>query len=367
MSNKSDNSDVRTEGRRSRTKASEQDLELKLKVAGTLGACGYVCKTNVILSTVKKGGLSDVTDVDVVAIRHDVSFSPFIVGVSCKSGRRVNPATEIFHLRGVLDYLGANEGYFCSARRPLDAHVRELSRQLDIVSLARTEIDHWIACLIKDKPYPGYFDSGAYGKLLKAREKSSTSGDLEKFLQREFWYNRDFRNIQNLLAYFRNLKGKPSGREQWHAVMVLEATLHFSLSVLQLCRHVRLIGTENVVDTVSSYIFGGVATYKSRRDLHNKVRDLLERTGTVTQGGPTLPSIEPGYTKQLAEIAFRMVERPQAAIAVPLVIQDEMWRCLGATGLKETEDKEVLIARKFAGDLVRFVANAGQLDWAPEI
>src|SRR5580704_17671289 len=57
-------------------------------------------------------GLSDVTEFDVLAIRHDVTFRPTTMAVICKSGeaKSLSPSREIFYVRGVLNYFDADEG-----------------------------------------------------------------------------------------------------------------------------------------------------------------------------------------------------------------------------------------------------------------
>src|SRR5215475_14302822 len=75
------------------------DLGLKLDAARALASSGYYCKLNVSLSAIGGAGLSDVTDVDVLALNYDVAFRPTTIAISCKSGesKGLGLGREIFY------------------------------------------------------------------------------------------------------------------------------------------------------------------------------------------------------------------------------------------------------------------------------
>lgn len=81
----------------------------------------------------------------------------------------------------------------------------------------------------------------------------------------------------------------------------------------------------------------------------------------------SMPPIDPPYAAPLAELVLRFLERPQAAIQVPLVLQDSMWRHLGATGREPATSKNELAAFKLAQDLVDFLKVAADLSWVPPV
>src|SRR6266550_3677677 len=107
-----------------------------------------------------------------------------------------------------------------------------------------------------------------------------------------------------------------------------------------------MLGIASITDTTASYLFGGATSLKARRDLYSRVQQLLSSTGVVGQDGPALPPLEPPYSQALAELAVRFIERPHAAVLIPLIIQDNLWRLLGAQGLPPREDKNFLAAEK---------------------
>lgn len=97
------------------------------------------------------------------------------------------------------------------------------------------------------------------------------------------------------------------------------------------------------------------------------MQQLLASTGIAGQGGAALPPLEPAYAQGLAELAVRFIERPHSAILIPTIIQDNLWRLLGAEGLPVREDKKFLAAEKLTQDLLDFIKTATGSSWTPRL
>ena len=63
----------------------------------------------------------------------------------------------------------------------------------------------------------------------------------------------------------------------------------------------------------------------------------------------------------------RFLERPHAAIMVPLVLQDALWRGLGASDMEPSSNQDKLAAFKLAQDLIEFLRTATEAPWAPTL
>ncbi len=148
----------------------DQDLPLKLPVAAALARSGYYTRINIALSATSKHRLSDVTDVDVLALRHDIGFNQDVVVISCKSGRSkgLSLAREIFYLRGVLDYIRADKGIVASLQKPVPVHLRDLGTALNILALSGKEVEKWCESITNGLPDPKYFQESTYEEYLKA-------------------------------------------------------------------------------------------------------------------------------------------------------------------------------------------------------
>lgn len=344
------------------------DLPLKLHTAKALSASGYYCKVNVSLSAVGGHGLSDVTDVDVLAIRNDVTFRPTTMAISCKSGeaRSLSPSREIFYVRGVLNYFTADEGAALFSRKPVPHHLKELGRNLGVLVLSGAEVDEWTKSLLNGIGEFGYFDEKYYSTYVQAITHPAVE-TLADYLCTDYWFYRDFRNLQNVIGHYKKVSPVLKGDAPWHKIVALETAIHMSFSVLQLCRHIRSVGLSGIGETTAAYLFGGVTSFKARRDLYSKVVQLLTSTGMVPKDGPMLPPLEPAYTPALAELAVRFIERPHSSVLVPQILQEEIWRGLGAPGLIHDETKTILAAQKLAQDLLDFIRTASGASWAPRL
>ena len=357
-----------SKGKAKRQPGKDLDLALKLQVASALAASGYCCRRNVLLSATGSRGLADVTDIDVLAIRYDLMFKRDVVAVSCKAGasKTLSPAREVFYLRGVLDYVEAGEGVAAFSQKPVAPHLRDLGHRLGILMLSGEEIGHWCQHLTNGLPDPGYFRESAYETYKKYWERFGNEG-LASYLNTDYWFHFDFRNLQNVIVHLKKISSKLDGKEEWQGVIAWDAAAHLCHTIFDLCRQVRMLGLSSITDTTAAYLFGGAASLKARRDLYGRVQQLLASTGIAGQGGASLPPLEPAYSQGLAELALRFIERPHSAILIPMIIQDNFWRLLGAEGLPAREDKNFLAAEKLTQDLLNFIKSATGAPWMPKL
>ena len=353
---------------RQRQPRKDLDLPLKLQVASALARNEYYALVNVALSAIDTRGLADVTDIDVFATRYDLMFRPSTIAVSCKAGesRSLSPAREIFYVKGVLDYIRAANGVVAFSRRPVAAHLRDLGRRLGVLVLSGGEVDAWCNSLVNGIADFGYFKDSFYEAYLQAWARANMPG-LVEYLQSDYWFHFDFRNLQNVIGHLKKVAASITGEQPWHAIIVLDTAAHLCLVLFDLCREILLLGASSVSETTAAYLFGGAPSFRARRDLYSRVQQLLSSTGVLSSGGPSLPPLEPPYAPQLAELAVRLIERPQAAVRIPHILQDELWRALGASGAPPRDETNILAAEKLAQDLLTFLKTATGAKWVPRI
>lgn len=346
----------------------DMDQALKLQIASALSASGYYSRINVLLSATGSRGLADVTDIDVLAIRYDLMFKRDVVAVSCKAGaaKSLSPAREVFYLRGVLDYVQAGEGVAAFLHKPIPHHLRDLGQRLGVLMLSGDEIREWCQHLTNGIAMPGYFDDPNYEEYTSAWTKLGANG-MADYLRSDYWFHFDFRNLQNVIAHLRKIAPRLTGKDVWQSLIAWDVAAHLCLTIFDLCRQIRMLGLSSIVDTTAAYLFGGAASLKARRDLYGRVQQLLASTGVVGQNGPALPPLEPSYSQSLVELAVRFIERPHAATLIPLIIQDNIWRLVGAQGLPPREDKSFLAAEKLTQDLLDLIKAASGGSWMPRV
>jgi len=343
----------------------DHDLPIKLAVGASLATSNYYTRINVGLSATSSRGLGDVTDIDVLGLKYDLTFNPEVIAVSCKSGnsKSLSPAREVFYLRGVLDYVRASTGIAAFLNKPISPHLRDLGRRLNVLILSGTEIESWCRSLTNGLPDPGYFEESGFERYLTIWANNSASTDLMAYLRTDYWFHLDFRNLQNVIGHLRKLSSKVGTSREWLEIVVLDSAAHLCLTLFDLCHQIRMMGLTSIIETTSAYLFGGTVSFKARRDLYLRVQQLLASTGVLGSGGPTLPPLEPLYTQALAELAIRFIERPHAATIIPQVMQDSIWRRLGAQGMPPMDDKNSLAAEKLAQDAIDFLDIATGANW----
>lgn len=345
---------------------SQKDLALKLKTAQTFASAGYFVRLNVSLSEPPllskwSGKLVDVTDLDVLALKHTIDFDTDIVCVSAKAGatKSLSPIRESFTLAGVMQYFGADRGYAIFSERKIDAHMVSLAEQLKIALYDDVEWKHWSARTAGTHFIPPHFDGALDAKLFDSLNRWSDMRPLLAYVRNEFWYYRDFRNIQNLIGITRKLAVKfstnPLGRFVFCDVLSL-----FVLSILQLCQFVSTTGVTRLAESVPPYLFGGPSNYKSRRDLLKRVEDLL-RSRALVAAEQTMPSLDPPYLPDLTELVFRFCQKPAVAVKVPQYLSNEAGRAaieVHAGHASPRPPSEDPIIEKFASDTATLFVRA---------
>lgn len=345
---------------------SERDLELKLGTARTFASVGYFVRINVSLSEPPlasnwSGKFHDLTDLDVLAIKHTIDFDTDIVCVSAKSGaaKGLSPIRESFTLAGVMKYFGADRGYAIFSDRDVDAHMVSLAEQLNVTLYDGAEWKQWLARTSGAHMIPAQFEERVDATLFDSLGKWTDLRPLLGYIRNEFWYYRDFRNIQNLVGITRKLASRFTPRPLSHFVFRDLLSL-FVLSILQLCRFVSVTGVGRVAESVPPYLFGGASNYKSRRDLLKRIEDLL-RSRALLASEQAMPSLDPPYLPELMELVFRFCNKPSAAIRVPQYLSARAGRealriaDVGPNPMAAWDDPTV---EKFASDVARLFVRA---------
>ena len=347
--------------------ATDFDRPLKLATAQALASAGFYVRTNVVLSEPRAvdGGawVVDVTDVDVLAVAHGLDFRPDLSCVSCKGGGAVKVLHETFALAGVMQYLRAGRGYAVFSKKNTEPQMIALAEQLGVTLMDDREWRHWRARIAGPFAIPDTFNQKIDSAVADGARKWTNLAPLLRYLRTEFWYYRDYRNIQSLLAQLhraaKHLNLSPLAR-----YLVLDATALFALAVLQLCEFVNSSGLLRLRDTVPTYLFGGIATYRSRRDLLFKVEELL-RKKNVIDTDQAMPRLDPAYLNDLMELILRYCNKPHAATRVPQQIN--AWagfaaaKAAGNAGRANGRQRESELTQKLALDLIELVGRAGSL------
>lgn len=341
------------------------DRPLKLATAQTLASAGYYVRTNVVLSEPRslEGAkwVADITDIDVMGITHLLDFRADISCVTCKGGSSPSVLHETFALAGVMRYLHAHRGYGVFARKEAESHMIALAQQLDVAVMDDAEWQQWQKRIAGQYPVPRMFEDAIDAAVAKGVDQWTNLAPVAKYVRSEFWFYRDYRNVQGLIARLRksadSFNGSPLAQ-----YIALDAISLLALAILQLCEAVSTAGVMGLRETVPPYLFGGVATYRHRRDLVRAVEELLRRKNVMEPDQP-MPRLDPPYITELMELVLRYCNRPEVAGRVP---QYQAWLA-GVAAAKvagadpqplPTQRDESDYTKKLSLDLIDFVGRA---------
>ena len=110
--------------------------------------------------------------------------------------------------------------------------------------------------------------------------------------------------------------------------------------------------------------FGGISTYRNRRDLLRRVEEFM-RKKEVLDAGQSLPALDPAYVPELIELVLRFCSKPAAAGRVPQYLNfrsgEVAAQLTGETSVR-TSHGESNLTEKLAFDLLEFVGKAARID-----
>jgi hypothetical protein len=351
---------------------SEHDLELKLRVGRWFWSLGSSTLLRVRLTSFeakpKKGKpeLSDLADLDVLGTEVAPDFRLRYRAAECKSGRA--GAKELFWLRGVLDYYGADEGYLVvqhdDVRRP---GLRELASRLDLGILTFNDFealnatypdsDAAAADLLYDAELLAEVD-----KLLANPPKKLER--LTDYTMRFYWQTPQHRNLQLVVANLHEASATLDPRHSSHRLLFAEAVYRYCLSLFAACEAIVKRGYGDMASQLPVYLHGGEL---GLREANQRLRSLRE-VQKALEGEERLElsrafSETPPYHAALLDVTERLLRRPTLATAMLRHLQVAMHVGIPtdrpAFELLASFDP---IAAKLVNDVAAFLVRAAGLE-----
>ena len=195
-----------------------QDLELKLRLRRILFSQGYWSPIEVELSHFEQSGTSfrrrPLTDLDVLGIKFDQFLIPHRIVGDCKTGKLVSDIGRIFWLKGVLDFFGADLGYYL--RPQVDGHARAVGQKMglrtldlsELTALEKTiEVDSVAIPLADIKIYLDIEDLWGINvpKGKKPPEDQLALKKVYSYLSYKYWSTEFHRNLLTLVDKFHDI------------------------------------------------------------------------------------------------------------------------------------------------------------------
>lgn len=352
---------------------SEHDLQLKLRAGRWFWSLGSSTLLRVRLTSFEarpkkgKSELSDLADLDVLGTEVASDFRLRYRAAECKSGRA--GAKELFWLRGVIDYYGADEGYLVvqhdEVRRP---GVRELASRLDLGVLTFNDFEV-LSTTYADDPMAAerIYDPEVVAKVdeLLARPPKQLER-LSDYTLRFYWQIPQHRNLQLLIANLADAAQHLDPAHPAHRLLFAETVYRYCLSLFAACEAIVKRGYGDVATQLPVYLHGGEL---GLREANQRLRSLKE-VQKLLEGDERLElsrafSETPPYHAALLDVTERLLRRPSAATAMLRHLQVAMHVGIPAGGsaaeLLESFDP---VAAKLVNDVAAFLCRASGADEA---
>jgi len=307
-------------------RGSSDDLNLKLRARRLLWSMGYYCPLEVDLThydypdtKLKRWSL---TDIDVLGIKfeNDLSFKTIIV--DCKGGDESSP-NRIFWLRGVMDFFGADEGYFI--KKQIHEHGRSIAPRLRIRTIDSRGLEKLEQQLSLDKikldlmDEKKFLENRSLWGIVVPKNGKPTPDQLKvkkvyQYLQYLYWFIEEYRNIQNIIDRFQLVANILTPLEKRDKYLVYVGFIRFSLSLLKTANVVVSKNILEVPEQVKQYVFGGPFFLREREHFIEMLNKISEKK----------IGLEPAYFNDLLEIINRLVKYSQFAKHVPRYLEAVM-------------------------------------------
>lgn len=218
----------------------------------------------------------------------------------CRSTQR-RVLERMFWVRGVADFVGANDAYLVRAHA-VPAGARTLSARLGIGvltpdDLAAMENVFPTVLNLDAEPLSCLFDTVKVGAHLDA------NGDAERKLSRlvdyldfDFWVFDPYRNLTQLVAHLSDAVATLDPANRRHRTLFYDCAWHYALSVMRAIAFVRSTRMADVPAAVRIYTGGGELALCEKAGLAN----MLQRNGWPADND----IVYPPYIDQLIELVL---------------------------------------------------------------
>ena len=301
------------------SKALGQDINLKLRLRCVLFKLGYWAPIEVELSRYEYLGTTQplkrkpLTDLDVLGIKYDATFTPQVVVGDCKSGKNVSDVSRLFWLRGVMDYFGAGQAYFLHPT--LHSHARAIAPKMGIRVLDEKELAHLEASTDAGSLWLPLADADVqtrindlWGILPPGGDRSLTADELAlkgvyAHLSYSYWYMERHRTLLHLVTQFEAIARFMDPSDPRHVLLAHSGASRFALTLLDLCDKVLAQGGTDVPHLLRTYLYGGPHGLKDKEKFFTILRDA---TNSAEQ-------LDPPWLANAIELVGRMIRHPRGA------------------------------------------------------
>lgn len=341
------------------TSSDPKDLNLKFRLKRYLEALGYICELEVQLTskdyanTYKKEQLSDF---DVLAISVEGDFSLRRIAAECKSGKE-KALEELLKLRGVLDFMEIDRGYFVKTQ--IHPNARIAARALNIVCLEEDELTTLLANWQIGWSELEKIERAKYKRKnlneVEVRKIGEKSNKFVDYLSYDYWIMENQRNLSNLIYLLTMTKEEFSADFVAQKYFLFRVLHFYCLSVLKMCGHIHNTRLSDPKRSLQLELSGGARSRRDREMLIDKMRQINPE---ITEGAL---SVDPPWFEDFTEIIARFLKSAKFASQVHRCTYDILENCFFDSKVVFGEEflrRHDLITIKLVKDVAEFMCKS---------
>lgn len=358
----------------------DADTELKFRMHRLLWEQGYFARREVKLSlflpdrpeTPKR---EDITDIDVLGLKHDENLRPDYVICDCKTDKNATSINRTFWTKGVMDLFGANKGYVVTYKSTKVS--KEIAPNFHITAFNNESLHNFETTLgIQDDKWEGSYNISLEETIEKYKNEIKEKYYREYFYYNyRFWLDKPNEQVKRLVSLGRkfNQTNAFSDAEKW---FLHEIAIFFSISILSFSNKFIGINENNLIDSVITEWHGGAIDKASRETLIKSVHEFINEYVETECGKKfklTLKQLntQPEYVStSLVDTVLRLLRDPSSSrniyrfldictyyYVVPkqLINKTELVEKFGVS-------LDFIKSAKLAKDVLRLFCNATQIN-----
>lgn len=324
---------------------------------------GHLTRRGVSVRPLFGPGDIKITDVDVLGIRFLAGFRPYLTIGECKSGKTVGTMDRFLWIRGLNEYLRADEVFV--AKKTFSHKTNEFARSWGILALDDERIAElekaWIpdsALWLGSHDYRYFYErhKQLYNDIIKKDDKLKATF---WFARSEFWYTENTIRLKRTITHIddlaRDLVGDWSQddiaySQRW---LISELIVLLSVSVLYLCHQCYSFSKLDRESYVAQLLAAGLLPIEELRKLrqaaqqyvYQKVKELTGQEALFPPEASDVPP--PDYAAALIDIVERLFARETQALQVPRLLDLIVYE----VALKSGEVTSEILSPLFQGDL----------------
>lgn len=306
---------------------------------------------------------SNITDIDVLASVPDYFRGFRDVIFDCKTGRRESAINRSLWLSGLMNKLGASEGYCILKKDKINQDYRLYAESLNVVLLTEIDFDIYSSSMVADNSgtYSNASNIDLWEEYFEKTKNFTNLAPSLAFARSSYWMIEDAATAcRKVIAELISIRPEMNPENKYHVCLFFHLASLLARSLAKVTNQIfkSYLHPESKSELVTALLhllYGGKESYDHRNELFKLAKE---------QAGQSLDVLTLPNWGKFVDLSRQCLDRPRSIQKTPLSLIE-----VGLGNLKETPDWTFLNilssedphSSKFAMILVGYLQNAAKL------